>query len=367
MNQTLLRDIIKEIEGFAPPSFQEDFDNSGLQTGDPDSEIQGILITLDVTEAVVEEAIGTGANLIVAHHPVTLQGIKNLTGRTEPERVLMKAIKNDIAIYAAHTSIDTVENGVSGKLADKLGLKDVKVLQPRKGLLEKLVTFVPTDHAEKVREAIFAAGAGIIGNYDGCSYNLQGHGSFRPGENTNPYVGEKGKLHYEQEERIETIMPSHLRNQVLQALFTAHPYEEVAYDIYPLENAWPQTGFGSIGKLPNPMKEKEVLDHLKKVTGSSCIKHTALTGKPVNTVAVCGGSGSFLLQKAIAADADIFVSADFKYHQFAEADDKIVIADIGHYESEQFTKEVFFELLTKKFPNFAVRLSNVSTNPVKYY
>ena len=367
MNQPLLRDIINKIENFAPPAFQEDFDNSGLQTGNPDAEIQGILITLDVTEKVVDEALGTGSNLIVAHHPVTLQGLKNLTGRTEHERVLMKAIKNDIAIYSAHTSIDSVENGVSGKLAYKLGLREVKVLQPRKGLLEKLVTFIPTDHAEKVREAIFAAGAGVIGNYDGCSYNLQGHGSFRPGEDTNPYVGEKGKLHYEQEERIETIMPSHLRNQVLQALFTAHPYEEVAYDIYPLENAWPQTGFGSIGKLPNPMKEKEVLDHLKKISGSPCIRHTALSGKPVNTVAVCGGSGSFLLQKAIAAGADIFVSADFKYHQFAEADDKIVIADIGHYESEQFTKEVFFELLTKKFPNFAVRLSNVTTNPVKYY
>ena len=367
MNQPLLRDIINAIEEFAPPAFQEDFDNSGLQTGLPDTEIKGILITLDVTEAVVDEDLGTGSNLIVAHHPVTLQGLKNLTGRTEPERVLMKAIKNDVAIYSAHTSIDTVEKGVSGKLAEKLGLTDVTVLQPRKGLLEKLVTFVPTDHAERVREAIFNAGAGVIGNYDGCSYNMQGRGSFKPGEDTNPYVGEKGKLHYEQEERIETIMPSHLRNQVLRALFAAHPYEEVAYDIYPLQNAWAQTGFGSIGKLPEPMKEKEMLDHLKKVTGSLFIRHTALKGTPINTVALCGGSGSFLLQKAIAAGADMFVSADFKYHQFDEADGRIVIADIGHYESEQFTKEVFFELLTKKFPNFAVRLSNVSTNPVKYY
>ena len=347
MNQPLLKDIIAEIERMAPLAFQEDFDNSGLQTGNMNTPIRGILITLDVSEEVVDEALESNANLIVAHHPVTLKGFKSLTGKTQPERVLMKAIKNDVAIYAAHTSIDSVAEGVSGRLAAKLGLQEIKVLDPRQGLLEKLVTFVPTDHAEKVREAIFSAGAGVIGNYDSCSYNLSGHGSFRAGENTNPFVGEQGEIHYEQEVRVETILPVHSRSKVLQALFAAHPYEEVAYDVYPLKNAWPQTGFGAIGQLPESMEEKDLLSHIKEVTGSECIRHTRLLEKPVKTVAVCGGSGSFLLPKAIASGADMFVSADFKYHQFDEADKKIVIADIGHFESEQFTKEVFLSYLQK--------------------
>ncbi|WP_462318334.1 Nif3-like dinuclear metal center hexameric protein [Marinilabilia sp.] len=362
-----LKQIIKELETFAPPALQEDYDNSGLQTGDPEMDIKGILITLDVNEEVINEAIEQGANLIVAHHPLSLKGFKKLTGKTPPERSLIKAIKNDIAIYAAHTNIDSVEKGVSGKLAEKLGLSNIKVLQGRGNLLVKLVTFVPSDQAEDVREAIFKAGAGVIGNYDSCSYNLEGRGSFRAGENTNPFVGEKDKLHFEAEIRIETILPEYLKGKVVTALKEAHPYEEVAYDLYPLNNQWDQVGFGAIGDLDHAIDEKDFFERIKEITGCGCIRHTRLLKRPIKKVAVCGGSGSFLLKNAIAAGADLFVSSDFKYHQFQEADENIVIADIGHYESEQFTKEVFFELLTKKFPNFAVRLSNVSTNPIKYY
>ncbi|PWD99916.1 Nif3-like dinuclear metal center hexameric protein [Marinilabilia rubra] len=362
-----LKHIIKELETFAPPAFQENYDNSGLQAGDPGMEIQGILTSLDVTEEIVNEAIDQGANLIVAHHPLSLKGFKTITGQTAPERILIKAIKNDIAIYSAHTNIDSIEKGVSGKLAKKLGLTNVKVLQGRKDLLVKLVTFVPADQAEDVREAIFNAGAGVIGNYDSCSYNLEGQGSFRAGENTNPFVGEKEKLHFETEVRIETILPEYLKGKVIAALKKAHPYEEVAYDLYPLSNQWDKVGFGAVGELNNSIKEIDFFDKIKEITGCGCIRHTRLLDRPIKRVAVCGGSGSFLLEGAISAGADLFISADFKYHQFQEADNKIVIADIGHYESEQFTKEVFFELLTKKFPNFAVRLSNVSTNPIKYY
>lgn len=362
-----LKQIIKELETFAPPAFQEDYDNSGLQTGDPEMEIKGVLITLDVNGQVIDEAIDQGSNLIVAHHPLSLKGFKKLTGKTAPERSLIKAIKNDIAIYAAHTNIDSVGNGVSGKLAEKLGLSNIKVLHGRKELLTKLVTFVPSNQAEDVREAIFKAGAGVIGNYDSCSYNLEGRGTFRAGENTNPFVGEKDKLHFESEVRIETILPGYLKGKVVAALKEAHPYEEVAYDLYPLNNQWDQVGFGAIGDLDHAVEEKVFFQKIKEITGCGCIRHTRLLHRPVKKVAVCGGSGSFLLKSAIAAGADLFVSADFKYHQFQEADENIVIADIGHYESEQFTKEVFFELLTKKFPNFAVRLSNVSTNPIKYY
>jgi dinuclear metal center YbgI/SA1388 family protein len=363
----LLKHIISEIEQFAPPAFQEDYDNSGLQAGDPEMEINGVLITLDITEEVIADAVAHGDNLIIAHHPVTLEGIKSFTGKTHPERIFMETVRKNIAIYSAHTSIDSVANGVSGILAQKIGLTNIEVLSPRRGLLIKLVTFVPADYAEKVRTAIFNAGAGVIGNYDCCSYNLEGKGSFRAGENTNPFVGNKGTIHYEKEVRIETILPAHLKHKVLKALFESHPYEEVAYDLYPLENQWSQVGFGAIGDLKEPHTEKEALKKIKNSTGTQCIRHTELSGKPVKRIAVCGGTGSFLLKDAIRKGADIFVSSDFKYHQFQEADRKIVIADIGHYESEQFTKEVFFELLTKKFPNFAVRLTEVSTNPIKYF
>ena len=362
-----LKTIIKELETFAPPAFQEDYDNSGLQTGNPEMEISSALISLDVTNEVVEEAIAVKSNLIIAHHPLSLKGFKSLTGKTQQERILIKAIKNDIAIYSAHTNIDSVSHGVSHRLAKKIGLQNIKILKGRKGLLVKLVTFVPSEHADNVRLALFEAGAGVIGNYDSCSYNLEGQGTFKAGENTNPFVGEKDKLHFEKEIRVETILPAYIQGKVISALKTSHPYEEVAYDIYPLNNQWDEVGFGAIGDLPHPVSEKNFLTAIKSITGCGCIRHTRLLEKPVKRVAVCGGSGSFLLTSAKAAKADFFVSADFKYHQFQEADDKIVIADIGHYESERFTKEVFFELLTKKFPNFAVRLSNVSTNPIKYY
>jgi dinuclear metal center YbgI/SA1388 family protein len=364
---TQLKDIIEVIESFAPVSFQEDYDNSGLQTGQPEMAITGALITLDVTEKVIEEAIANNCNLIVAHHPLTLKGIRSITGKTEPERIIISAIQNNIAIYSAHTNLDSVENGVSTILARKLELENIKILEPRENLLLKLVTFVPAEHSGKVREAIFSAGAGVIGNYDECSYNLTGKGTFRAGENTNPFVGKKEQLHFEAEERIETVLPAHLKSKVLKALIEAHPYEEVVYDLYPIKNSWEQVGFGAVGYLKEETTEENFLKFLKETTGAGCVRHTTLKGKPVTKVAVCGGSGSFLLKQAIALGADMFVSADFKYHQFAEADGKIIIADIGHFESEQYTKEVFFELLTKNFPNFATRLSNVSTNPIKYY
>jgi dinuclear metal center YbgI/SA1388 family protein len=363
----LLEDIITTIEKFSPLAFQEDYDNSGLQTGSPEMEIKGIVISLDVTEAVIDEAIAHGENLIVTHHPVTLQGIKKFNGKSQPERILIKAIKHDIAIYSAHTTIDSVEKGVSQALARKLGLNNIKILKPREDLLLKLVTFVPQDHAENVRNAIFNAGGGFIGNYDHCSYNLSGQGSFMAHEGPNPFVGKKGEIHFETEVRIETIIPAYLQNTIKQALFNAHPYEEVAYDLYPLKNQWPQVGLGAIGELPEPTNEKTMLQTIKEITKTGCIRHTQLKEQLIKKVALCGGAGSFLLAEAIKAGADLFVSADFKYHQFAEADNRIVIADIGHYESEQFTKEVFFELLTKNFPNFAIRLANVSTNPIKYF
>lgn len=364
---TKIKELSQFIESFAPLHLQESYDNAGLIVGDPTAEITGVLITLDVTEEVVEEAIQHKCNLVLAHHPIVFSGLKKLTGKNYVERTVLKAIKNDVSIYAAHTNLDSVTGGVNGKICEKLGLQNCKVLQPAAGLLKKLVTFVPVDHAEKVREAVFSAGAGHIGNYDSCSFNSHGQGTFRGDDTTQPFVGEKGKHHYENEIRFETIFPAYIQNQVISALLNAHPYEEVAYDIYPLENKFQQAGMGMIGTLPNEMEESDFLSQLKETFQTGVIRHTALLNKKVKKVAVCGGAGSFLLNQAISAGADFFVSGDFKYHQFFDAENKIVIADVGHFESEQFTKELFYELLTKKFSTFAVHLSGVNTNPVFYF
>ncbi len=362
-----IKEIAEYLETIAPLALQESYDNAGLIVGDASAEVSSALVTLDVTEEVVDEAIAKKAGIIIAHHPVIFSGLKKLTGKNYVERTVIKAIKNNIAIYAAHTNLDAITGGVNSKICEKLGLLNCRILQPARGNLKKLVTFIPHEAAGKVREAVFAAGAGHIGNYDSCGYNLEGTGSFRGSESSNPYVGKKGEVHYEKEIRFETIFPGWKQEKIIRALISSHPYEEVAYDIYSLDNSYEKAGMGMIGELKEPMTETDFLALLKDKLQTGCIRHTALQNKPVSKVAVCGGSGSFLISDAIAAKADFFVTADVKYHQFFDAENKIVIADTGHYESEQFTKELFHELLTKKFTNFAIRFSEVNTNPIFYY
>ena len=362
-----IREITAFFEKLAPLAYQESYDNSGLQVGNYSMEVTGAIVAIDITEEVIEEAMGKKINLVIGHHPVIFGGLKSITGKTMAERVVQKAIKNDIAIYAVHTNIDSIRQGVSGKICEKIGLRNTRILDPVQNRLKKLVVFVPVDNAEKLRQALFEAGAGVIGNYDSCSYNLEGIGTFRGGEDTNPYVGEKGKLHTEPEVRVETVFPEHLKGQVITAMLQAHPYEEVAYDIYPLENKYPEIGMGMIGDLDEPVSENAFLEMLKGTFRTGVIRHTALLGKEVRKVAVCGGAGSALLRKAISEKADFFVSGDFKYHQFFDAEGKIVVADIGHFESEQYTTEIFYDLLLKNFPKFAVQLSEINTNPIKYF
>lgn len=362
-----LKEITNYLENLAPLSLQEPYDNAGLIVGDTNSEISAVIVTLDVSEEVIEEAIEKKVQLIVAHHPIIFSGIKKITGENYVERSIIKAIKNNIAIYAAHTNLDSVTGGVNSKICEKLGLQNCKILQPATGQLKKLITYIPIEYSDQVRKAIFKAGAGNIGNYDSCGYTSDGEGSFRGNENSQPFVGKKGKIHAEKEIRFETIFPAYLQGKIIQALLNSHPYEEVAYDIYTLENKFDKVGMGMIGTLPAPISEKEFLFQLKNTFRTGAIKHTALLNKRVKKIAVCGGSGSFLLKHAIASGADFFVSGDFKYHQFFDAENKIVIADIGHFESEQFTKELFYELLTKKFPKFALHLSEANTNPVFYF
>ncbi len=361
-----LSEIISVIESFAPLAYQEAYDNAGLLLGSENMEIKKALITIDVTEEVINEAINVKANLIISHHPVIFNEIKKITGKTYTERIIIKAIKDNMAIYAAHTNLDNVMEGVNYKICQKLDLDNLRILSPVKGELRKIVTFVPLDHADKVRLAIFNAGAGQIGNYEQCSYNLEGFGTFKGSEETNPYAGEKGKLHIEKEIRIETIFPKAIQQKVVSAMIAAHPYEEVAYDIYPLDNSYANAGMGMIGELEKDTNELTFLKKIKSVFDIKTLKHTKLRNKNIKKVAVCGGSGSFLIKDAISLDADIFITGDIKYHQFFDAYDNILIADVGHYESEQFTKEIFYELLKKKLPKFALHLSKVKTNPINY-
>ena len=361
-----LSEIISVIESFAPLAYQEAYDNAGLLLGSENMEIKKALITIDVTEEVINEAINVKANLIISHHPVIFNEIKKITGKTYTERIIIKAIRDNMAIYAAHTNLDNVMEGVNYKICQKLDLDNLRILSPVKGELRKIVTFVPLDHADKVRLAIFNAGAGQIGNYEQCSYNLEGFGTFKGSEETNPYAGEKGKLHIEKEIRIETIFPKAIQQKVVSAMIAAHPYEEVAYDIYPLDNSYANAGMGMIGELEKDTNELTFLKKIKSVFDIKTLKHTKLRNKNIKKVAVCGGSGSFLIKDAISVDADIFITGDIKYHQFFDAYDNILIADVGHYESEQFTKEIFYELLKKKLPKFALHLSKVKTNPINY-
>jgi dinuclear metal center YbgI/SA1388 family protein len=362
-----IKEIISCLESYAPLSFQESYDNSGLIAGDPWQDIRSVLLCIDVTEEVINEAIKLGSGLIISHHPILFRPIRKLSGDNYVGRCLIKAIRNNIALYAAHTNVDAVRKGVNMKISDKLGLINTRILLPRKEELRKLVFFVPSSQAMEVREKVFEAGAGHIGNYDQCSFNAAGDGTFRGSEETSPFVGVKGQSHVEKEIRVETIYPVYRESSVIKALLDAHPYEEVAYDIYTLSNTYPQAGSGMIGELPEPVSETIFLKKLKKIFTAGVIRHSGLLKKKIRKVAVCGGSGSQFLEQAINSGADIYITADIRYHQFFDADSKIIIADIGHYESEQFTTELFHELILKNFPKFAVHFSCVYTNPVNYF
>jgi len=361
-----LEELVSYLDSAIPLSFQEDYDNSGLQLGSPAKEINAALLTLDVTEKVLEEAAFAGCDIIISHHPVIFSGLKKLTGKSATERILLKAAKMDMAIYSAHTNLDVLNNGVSRKMAEKLNLKNVQVLVPLRNRLLKLVTYVPENHLDKVRKAVFGAGAGVIGNYDFCGFSAQGTGSFRGNENTNPFVGKKGEEHFEKEVRFETVLYSHLKEKVIKALIDGHPYEEPAYDIYTLENENIDTGMGCTGEFAESMGESEFLKYISTVFDARGLRHSRLTGRILKKVALCGGSGGDLISDAIAAGADVFVTAEIKYHNFIEAGENILLADIGHFESEKFATEILYDLIIKKFPKFALRFSETNTNPINY-
>ena len=361
-----LSEITDFLEGMAPKALQESYDNNGLLIGRDGNEVDKALICLDLTEAVIDEAVQEDAGLVISHHPLIFGGLKNISGRDATGRVVMKAIKNNVAVYAIHTNLDNAFRGVNAALCERLGLTGCKILRPAAEKLRKLVTFCPASHAGTVREALFAAGAGNIGNYDSCSYNIEGHGTFRAGESADPFVGGIGEMHTEPETRIEVIFPAYIQERLLGALHERHPYEEVAYDIYPLMNDFGRAGAGMTGVLEKAVSEETFLLSVKKLLGTPVIRHSPFTGSKVRKVAVCGGSGSFLIPDAVRAGADVFVTADIKYHQFFEAEGKMLLADAGHYETEQFVKDLLYKWLNEKFPTFALRITECNTNAVHY-
>jgi dinuclear metal center YbgI/SA1388 family protein len=361
-----IKNIISALTEWAPPAYQENYDNCGLITGNVNWLCTGMMCTLDATEEVIQDAVEKKCNLLIAHHPIVFRGLKSLAGTGYVERAIVKAIKNDIAIYAIHTNLDNVLHGVNAAISDKLHLEQSKILLPKTGLLCKLFTYAPVAESNKIKEALFNAGAGKIGLYEECSFSVNGNGSFKPLDGANPTIGNVGQREELTETKIEVIFPVQLQSTVLKALFAAHPYETVAYEIVRLENTYEEIGSGLIGVLPQEVPENDFLQLVKEVFGVSILKHTALLNKNVKRVAVCGGSGSFLTQRAIAAGADVFITSDVKYHEFFDADNRILLVDIGHWESEQYTIELIATFLQQNFPTFAVLKTGVYTNPVRY-
>lgn len=363
---TNIKDIIEKLEKWAPPSYAESYDNVGLLVGDKHVEVTGVLVSLDCTEVVVQEAMDKGCNMIVSHHPIVFKGLKRFTGANYVERTVAMAIKNDIALYAIHTNLDNVQSGVNREIANRIGLENQQILSPKSGMLQKLSTFVPVEHVEIVKTAIFEAGAGTIGDYSECSFSVKGTGTFKAGESANPFVGNKNERHHEDEVCVEVIFPNYLNRSVLDALKSSHPYEEVAYFIHGLENENQYLGSGMVGDLSEAVSVEDFLKDLKVKMQLKALRYTPNDVLKVKRVAVCGGSGSFLLKSAKAARADIFITSDFKYHEFFDAENDIVIADIGHYESERFTIDLIGSFIREKFSTFATHLTGVNTNPIDY-
>ena len=362
----IVQDVINHLHDLAPLAYAEDFDNVGLLVGNKDQPVSGILVTLDTLEAVVDEAIDNNCNLIVSFHPIIFKGLKKITGKTYVERVVIKAIKHNIAIFSIHTALDNAIDGVNSIICDQLNLINKKILIPQSGTIKKLQTYVPKANSEALRQALFNSGAGNLGNYESCSFNVHGEGTYLGNENSNPTIGKKGQFHTENETAISVTYKKHLESKVLKTLFNAHPYEEVAYEITTLENTNQHIGMGMIGELQKEMDPKTCLQFIKTKMNTECIRHSKLIDKPIKSIAVLGGSGSFAINAAKASGADLLITADLKYHDFFSAENAIILADIGHYESEQFTKTFLVDYLSKKITNFAIILSKTNTNPIKY-
>ena len=362
-----IKDIINFLETIAPLSYQEEYDNSGLACGDALAVCSGALVALDLTPGVIDEAAQKGLNLIIVHHPPIFKGLKRITANEPIADMLISCIKRDIAVYAIHTNLDNILSGVNGEIASRIGLEHSRVLAPLQGTHRKLAYYVPKAHAEKTRNALFDAGSGMIGQYDQCSFNQDGEGTFRALEGANPFVGSVGSQHVEKESKVEMLYPTHLEARILQTLKENHPYETVAYHIQPLGNSFKEIGGGLIGSLKEPIAEAEFLALIKREFQTGTIRHSPFTGRSIQTVALCGGSGKYMINNALRENADVFLTADLGYHDFFLPNGKMLLADMGHFESEQYTSDLILRRIKEKFPTFALLKTGISTNPVNYF
>jgi dinuclear metal center YbgI/SA1388 family protein len=363
----IIQEITHYLESCAPLSLQESYDNSGLIVGDVTTEVKGVLIALDCTEEVINEAIAKKCNLIITHHPIVFSGLKKITGKNFVERILIQAIRNRLSIYAIHTNLDNLIDGVNKVMADKLKLVNRKVLLPSQNQLIKLEVYIPKTHFELVRNSLFEAGAGAIGKYADCSFSHDGLGSFTAQDGANPHIGKVGYLHLENEIKLEVVFESFRQAEILFAMRKTHPYEEIAYNLIPLSNQHSYIGAGIIGDLVEEIEFEKLLEIVKNQFKTSVIRYNDSRKKIIKKIAVCGGAGKFLLKSAIHQKADIFITSDFKYHDFFEPENHLSVLDIGHFESEQFTIELIADILKEKFTTFAILLTEINTNPVKYY
>ncbi|WP_185851127.1 Nif3-like dinuclear metal center hexameric protein [Blattabacterium cuenoti] len=363
----LVKHIAEKLEIFAPIEYAESYDKIGLIVGSYDQEVKKIMITLDLTEEVFSESMDKKCNLIISFHPILFKPIKSLIGNNYSERVLISALKNNISVYVIHTNLDVIWDGTHSYISKLLKLTKEEVLFPKEGSIKKLTTYVPYSYSEKVRNALFNAGAGNISNYSHCSYNVDGYGTFMGNDKTKPFLGKKGYFHMEKEMCINVIFPTHKLHSIKHALFNSHPYEEVSYEIYKIENINPYLGIGRIGLLEEEMNEYDFLHYLKRKMSLSCMRHSIFTGKNIKNVSIIAGSGSFGIEKSIEMKADVFISSDFKYHDFFKSNQQILIVDIGHYESEKSNKYLLKYFLDKKFIHIPIYESEIDTNPVKYF
>ena len=362
-----IKHFITKIEKIIPLAQAEDFDNVGLLCGNPEREITSVLICHDALESVVEEAVQKNANVILTFHPIIFSGLKSITGKNYVEKAVLKAIENKIAIIALHTALDNHYFGVNHRICRELGLDQLKILIPKKENLLQLITYVPVDYAEQVKKALFEAGAGNIGFYDECSFSIGGEGTFRPIDGSNPFLGKKGTTEKVNEIQLSVIFEKFKKNQIISAMKFAHPYEEVAYQIYAIENENQYSGLGMFGELSEEMEEKEFLNFVKEKFDLKIIRHSSFTNKKIKKVAVLGGSGASGIKNALQNQCDAYLTADMKYHDFFTAENRILLCDIGHFESEQFVVQQLYEILSEKFTTFAVSKSSINTNPVNYF
>jgi dinuclear metal center YbgI/SA1388 family protein len=361
--------IIKIIEDWAPKSIAWEKDNVGLQVGSLRREVKNILLCLDVNEKVIDEASKKNCNLIISHHPLLFRSLKKIDiERDQKSKILEKLIKKDITLYSAHTNLDFTKDGVSFQLADKLGLSNQRFLLNKSSNLNKLIVFVPVDNADKVAEAMHSAGAGIIGEYSHCSFRTIGMGTFKGSNKSKPSMGVKGKLNKVSEVKIEVLVNSFDLHKVISSMKKIHPYEEVAFDVYPMVNENFNYGMGVIGDLKKELTAKEFLTYVSKSLRINNFRFNKGSKFRIKKVAVCGGSGSDLLETAIKSKADAFVTADVKYHTFQDAEDEILLIDAGHYETEIHSLNAIKNRIENSLKDkVKVYKFSGTTNPIVFY